>query len=144
MSLSLNSILLVDDDEISHLFNKIFIGKLNLNVDLDFALNGKEALALLAPAKGSSTILLPCLVLLDVNMPVMGGWEFLKAYAEQVPLDTRKKVTIVMLTTSADEADMIKVMNSPQVKEYVKKPLSEEAIRQLIGKYFPNTEIDND
>ncbi|MEP3210096.1 MAG: response regulator [Maribacter sp.] len=143
MSLSLNSILLVDDDEISHLFNKIFIGKLNLNVDLDFALNGKEALHLLAPANGSSTILLPCLVLLDVNMPVMGGWEFLKAYVEEVHPDTRKKVTIVMLTTSADEADMIKVMNNPHVKEYVKKPLSEEAIRQLIGKYFPNTKIDN-
>lgn len=140
-NLSLNSILLVDDDEISHLFNKIFIGKLNLNVDIDFALNGKEALDMLAPNASKSMILLPCLLLLDVKMPVMDGWEFLNAYSEQVSSEIQEKITIVMLTTSTDESDLLKVIDTPLVKEYINKPLSERDIRKLIRTYFPNTKI---
>lgn len=139
---SLNSILLVDDDEISNLFNKIFIGKLNLNVSLDFVVNGKEALDLLVPSGDYPTIETPCLLLLDIKMPVMDGWEFIKAFEEFVTPEIRKKITIVMLTTSENEGDMIKAMDNPNIKEFIQKPLSEKTIRGLIGKYFSNTEID--
>ena len=138
----LSSILLVDDDEISNLFNKIFIGKLNLNVNVDFVLNGKEALDLLIPSKDYSTILMPCLLLLDIKMPIMNGWEFLKAYEEQVSPAIRQKIIIVMLTTSEDEADMIKAANNTNIREYINKPLSEKSIKKLIRKYFPKTKLD--
>lgn len=142
ISSSLNSILLVDDDEISNLFNKIFIGKLNLNVNVDFALNGREALDLLIPSQDYSTILTPCLLLLDIKMPIMDGWKFLKAYETQVDTVMRSNITIVMLTTSGDEGDMIKAMKNPNVKEFLQKPLSEKTFSQLISKYFPNTKMD--
>lgn len=138
----LSSILLVDDDEISNLFNKIFIGKLNLNVNVDFVLNGKEALDLLIPSKDYSTILMPCLLLLDIKMPIMDGWEFLKAYEEQVSSAIRQKIIIVMLTTSEDEADMIKAANNTNIREFINKPLSEKSIKKLIRKYFPKTKLD--
>jgi len=139
---SLNSILFVDDDEISNLFNKIFMEKLNLKVDVDFVLNGKEALDLLIPSEEYSTVLMPCLILLDIKMPIMNGWEFLKAYEEQVSAKIRDKITIVMLTTCENEGDAIKAMDNPNVKEFIQKPLSEKTIRGLIRKYFKNTEID--
>ena len=78
---ALKSILLVDDDKISNLFNKIFIGKLNLDIKVEVALNGKEALNFLTPTRKNiigDTIQLPCLLLLDIKMPEMSGWEFLK------------------------------------------------------------------
>lgn len=141
-STSLNSIILVDDDEISNLFNKIFIRKLNLNVNIDFVLNGKEALDLLIPTEDYSTVLMPCLILLDVKMPIMNGWEFIKAYEEQVSSKIRKKITIVMLTTGEEEVDKIKTLNNPNIVEFMQKPLSENTIRELVSKYFPNTKMD--
>ncbi len=137
-SLILNSILLVDDEEISNLFNKIFIGKLNLNIDVDFVLNGQEALDLLVPSEDYSTVLMPCLLLLDIKMPVMDGWQFLKAYEEQVSPEIRDKITIVMLTTSENERDEIKAMKNPNVRDFIKKPLSEETIRKLVQKHYLN------
>ena len=138
---SLNSILLVDDDEISNLFNKIFIAKLDLNVDVDFVLNGKEALDLLIPSKHYSTILMPCLLLLDIKMPVMNGWEFIKIYEKEVSVDVKNKTTIVMLTTSENEADKIEAMKNSNIKEFIQKPLSEKDIKYLVKKYFPNTKM---
>lgn len=132
----LKSILFVDDDEISNLFNKIFIGKLNLNVKIHFVLNGREALDFLVLLENQGTLLTPCLLLLDIRMPTMDGWEFLKSYEEQVAYEMRDKITIVMLTTSRDEGDMVKAMNNPNIKEFIQKPLSEKAIRGLIGTYF--------
>jgi len=138
-SLNLNSILLVDDDEISNLFNKIFIRKLNLNVNVDFVLNGREALDLLAPSEGGSAILLPCLLLLDIKMPIMDGWEFIKAFEEQFNPKFRDRFTVVMLTTSEDEGDKVRALNNPIVQEFIQKPLAEKAIKRLIRKYFLNT-----
>lgn len=138
---SLSSILFVDDDEISNLINKIFIGKLNLNVKVDFVLNGKEALDELAPAKDIPTIITPCLLLLDIKMPIMDGWEFIAAYEEQVSPEIRNQVVIVMLTTSRDERDMVKAMNNSNIKEIIEKPLSEMAMTRLIDKYFSNNKM---
>ncbi|MFS4491800.1 response regulator [Maribacter sp. 2308TA10-17] len=134
----LNSILLVDDDEISNLFNKIFINKLNLDVNVDLATNGKEAIDLLTSSKDYSMLKTPCLLLLDIKMPVMDGWEFLKFYEERVDLKIQESTTIVMLTTSGDEGDKIKAMNNPNIKEFIEKPLSEKTIKGIIRKYFSN------
>jgi len=139
MTPHLNSILFADDDQISNLFNKIFIKKLNLDIEVDFAHNGKEALDLLTKSEENSTILLPCLLFLDIKMPVMNGWQFLEAYEKEVSQEIMDKITIVMLTTSEDEGDKIKAMKNPNVKAYIQKPLAEESILDLVGKYFVNT-----
>jgi len=135
-SLLLKSILFVDDDEISNLFNKIFIKKLNLEVEVNFALNGKEVIDMLKSAEGDPTILIPCLIFLDIKMPIMNGWQFLEAYETDVSQEIRDKIAIVMLTTSEDEGDKVKAMKNPTVKAYLQKPLAEESILDLIGKYF--------
>jgi len=139
----LKSILLVDDDEISNLFNKIFIEKLNLDVSVDCVANGSEALDLIVASKDYATMVMPCLLLLDIKMPIMNGWEFLIAFQKQISAETQSEITIVMLTTSEDEGDKIRAMNDPNVKEYIQKPLSEKAITGLIRKYFPNTVISS-
>lgn len=138
----LNTILLVDDDEISNLFNKIFIGKLNLEVEVDVALNGRKALNLLIPSEDYPAPLTPCLILLDIKMPIMNGWEFLKAYEKEVSDEVQNEITVVMLTTSMEEEDMVKSLNATSVKEVIQKPLSEKVIKRLIGTYFAETEIE--
>jgi CheY-like chemotaxis protein len=139
----LKSILLVDDDEISNLFNKIFIEKLNLDVSVDCVANGSEALDLIVSSEDYATVVMPCLLLLDIKMPIMNGWEFLKAFQKQISTKTQSEITIVMLTTSEDEGDKIRAVNDPNVREYIQKPLSEETITMLIRKYYPKTVISS-
>jgi CheY-like chemotaxis protein len=135
----LDSILLVDDDEISNLFNKIFIGKLDLDVEVDIFKDGQEALDFLSPkntGKHVTSVLTPSLLLLDIKMPRMDGWEFLKAYKDTVDVSIRENIVIVMLTTSADEGDMVKALQDPNVKEFIQKPLSEKKFRKVISEHF--------
>jgi len=139
---NLKSILLVDDDEMGNLLNKIFIDQLNLDAEVDVALNGKEALDFLNE-KGvdqKSLLLTPCLLLLDINMPVMDGWEFLEHYERLIPENLKSKIAIVMLTTSEQEKDKIRALNNQNIREFVKKPLSESKINDLITSYFSGQE----
>ncbi len=141
---NLKSILLVDDDEISNLFNKIFIGRLDIEAEVDVANNGQEALDLLKQVDGSqneNTLLTPCLLLLDIKMPIMNGWEFLEAYKEQICEVMQKQITIVMLTTSENQGDFIKAMQNPLISEYIQKPLSESKFIKLINKFYGEQEV---
>jgi len=143
--LSLSSILLVDDDEISNLFNRIFIGKLNIDTSVEVASNGLEALDFLELIDKNKSIrptILPCLLLLDIKMPKMNGWEFLKVYEEKVSRVIRDQIVIVMLTTSEDEGDVVAAMKSPNVKKFIQKPLSEEKFAELINAYFKGINVE--
>lgn len=137
-SAALKSILLIDDDEISNLFNKIFISKLDLDVNVEVALNGAKAMDFLKERdlNGEHTLLEPCLLLLDIRMPIMNGWEFLEAYDNLLNDEAKRSIVIVMLTTSEDEGDVIKAMNNPNIREIIKKPLSENKFNKLINKFF--------
>ena len=63
----LNSILLVDDDEASNFLHSIFINKLDLDVEINSALNGQEALDFIL-GKGQNELELPCMVMLDLSV----------------------------------------------------------------------------
>ena len=96
----LKSILLVDDDESTHFLNKIFISKLDLEIDVGVALNGNEALDIIAnrgPFNGDDLFLLPCLLILDIRMPQMDGWQFLESYEKEFGKDITDNITIVMV-----------------------------------------------
>jgi CheY-like chemotaxis protein len=94
----LSSILLVDDDSTTNYLNKILLLRLGVTERLFIAENGREALGLLAQTHAA-------LILLDTNMPVMGGIEFLEAY-QQLPLSQRQAQVVVLLTTSVNPRDL--------------------------------------
>ena len=130
----LAAILLVDDDPTSNYLHQLLLEELAVADQLLVATNGAEALHILTHVLPPATAAGSVLVLLDVNMPVMNGLEFLEAY-QQLPPDRRQAVVIVMLTTSLHPRDLARIQALP-IAGLVSKPLSEEKINAILREYF--------
>jgi CheY-like chemotaxis protein len=130
----LTSVLLVDDDATTNYLNKILLTRLDVAEHLLVAENGREALATLAQTCAAPGTNCPALILLDVNMPVMNGIEFLEAY-QHLPL-AQQAMVIVLLTTSVNPRDLTRVQTLP-VAGTLTKPLTEAKVSFLLQQYFP-------
>ncbi|MFK7952555.1 MAG: two-component system response regulator [Ekhidna sp.] len=129
MSQGLKKIVLIDDDSTTNFLNKTIIQKAGLVDEIMVFEEAEEALTYFK-SKNSKD---PFLVLLDVNMPIMNGWEFLDEY-DKIKNDLN--AFIVMLTSSIDPADKQKAESFNYVVEYQSKPLSNSTINKLVETYF--------
>ena len=114
-------ILLVEDNEM----NRDMLGRRlqRRGFDLLVAIDGAQGVAM---AQSDA----PDLILMDMSLPVMDGWEFLEEYAtfcHQLP----KPIKIFVLTSSIDEKDRERVASYRFVTGYLTKPLSKEIIAHL-------------
>ena len=113
---SLDCILFVDDDMATNYLNKRLIKKLGVVQKAVFCRNGREALDYLEASEAADYVR-PNLIFLDINMPVMDGFEFLQAY-EGLDEDKRASEVVVMLTTSLMDNDQQRAENLG-VSEYL-------------------------
>ena len=120
----LHRILLVDDDKATNFLHRLLLDEMNLAEGIDVAINGKEALDHL---ESCALIDLPNLVFLDINMPLMNGFEFLKNYTK-LDKEIKKNVKVVMLSSSVDQGDIAKAKQFKEVNDFIGKPLTEEII----------------
>lgn len=123
----------MDDDDTTNFLNKFFLKQLDTGLEVNVALNGKEAIDFLILNAADIT---PCLLILDTNMPVMNGWEFLEAFDTKLEDKIKKKIVIVMLTAVDTDAVVAKAMENPNVSDTAQKPLSDLIFRTLINKHF--------
>lgn len=91
--------------------------------------NGREALNALAPLLISGNDI-PEIILLDINMPIMDGWQFLDEFTQ---IETHKLITIYIVSSSIDPADMNRVDKYKSVTNYIIKPISMEVLRQIMN-----------
>ncbi|WP_339723756.1 response regulator [Maribacter stanieri] len=131
----INTILLVDDDDASNFLHSIFINKLDMDVNINSALNGQEAIDFIL-GKGQEQLELPCMVMLDLRMPVMDGWQFMKAYEELVPKKLKSQITIVLVTISDNKEDKERAISNKYIADFAQKPLSDETFKALIQKHY--------
>jgi CheY-like chemotaxis protein len=118
-------VLLIDDDAINNFINVNLLRTLSISDDIQTALNGEEGLKYIMQCPSEKT---PSLIFLDINMPVMNGFEFLERYNE-ISFENKDKVKVVMLSTSSNQDDLNKV-NSLGLK-LINKPLTQEKILSL-------------
>lgn len=129
----LPAILLVDDDATTNFINQRLLRRLQVTEEVQVALNGEEALARLQSC-GLESDPCPALILLDVNMPVMNGFEFLEAFAD-LPPNQRGAIIIVMLTTTQLNQDLARIQHLP-VADFLPKPLTREAVLDVLQRHF--------
>ena len=132
----LRCILLVDDDPTTNYLNRKLLEKLDVTDHILTALNGLEALQALAAgcdATGAGPVC-PVLIFLDVNMPLMNGFDFLEAY-QQLPLARQQAMVIVMLTTSMHPRDLARLETLP-VAGFLSKPLNPAKVHDILHTHF--------
>jgi CheY-like chemotaxis protein len=127
--------LLVDDDETTNYLNQTLLRRMAITDTVLVAGNGQEALDLLHTHCGAATSpTCPALILLDMKMPRMNGFEFLQAYAQR-PLTENPAVVIIMLTTSLHPLDVARMQDLP-IAGYLTKPLTREKVDTLVAQHF--------
>jgi CheY-like chemotaxis protein len=93
-------------------------------------LNGKFAIEQLSEIQQKDPAKLPDYILLDINMPIMNGWEFLDEY-KRLNLDPLGKSKIFIISSSVFSNDINKARSYPLVKDFISKPLNVEKIKEL-------------
>lgn len=129
----INSILLIDDDNIFNLINKETVKKGNFADKVSSYSNAKKALDELKRLCESDGKDFPDILFLDINMPVMDGWEFLDEF-EKFPEHFLQNCRVFLLTSSIDPSDIEKSKNYRTVKDFISKPLSKEILESLFLK----------
>ncbi len=121
---------IIDDDELYVFICKKMLNKLGLENDrIESFPNGKVGLDTLKNIDDKNR--LPSLILLDINMPIMNGWEFLNEISPHLK-KLPKSLSIAILSSSVEPADKEKALSYDEVNEFISKPLHMEDLKRFL------------
>lgn len=136
----MKKVLCVDDDSISLTISKLLLKRTGFAESVDTAVDGSDALEYFGELFNSSNDPqgdAPELIILDINMPVMNGWEFLEAYVAQFAARL-PKTKVVILSSTIDPEDFSRAKKYEVVARFVSKPLSVENMTELREEFEAN------
>lgn len=106
---------------------------------LDFS-NGQQAIDYLTDPHYADN--LPDVIFVDINMPVMDGWEFMQNF-EEIKSRVGKKISVYAISSSVDINDINRAKNNPVIKDYILKPMNESYVADIINSYQPTPGFGN-
>lgn len=121
-------VLIVDDDPIVRIIIQKMIHNLDSSVFCYQCDNGEVGLSVLETLQNATDTIV---VLLDINMPVLNGWEFLESL-KKINLDSFNIFQLYIVTSSTDESDKLKAQSYPVVKGLYHKPVSKQDIAEIL------------
>jgi CheY-like chemotaxis protein len=126
------AVMLIDDNEIDNLINQKMLEASNIAETIFMHTGAKGALEFLKNIEKLSTngVGLPEVIFLDIDMPLMDGFQFLDEF-EKLSDYIKNNISIIMLTSSINPQDLSKAKKSAFVKKYINKPLTQDALEKL-------------
>jgi response regulator of citrate/malate metabolism len=122
------TVMLVDDNGIDNFVNKTMIRQ-NFTDNIVIKNTVKEALDYMEKERDKIQNI-PDLIFLDINLPALSGFDFLKEY-ENFSASVKNKSKIIILSSSDEPENIGQMMDNKYVKDYLIKPLSQEAIKKI-------------
>lgn len=124
---------IIDDDKLHQFGMRRMFKHIDIPVHLFQFYNGLQALEHIK-AQLPQLINLPHIIFLDVNMPVMNGWDFLDAFIALQPKisPANRRTTIYMITSSIIDSDIEKAATYSEISEYIIKPTGVNQIREIL------------
>lgn len=135
--MKLEKVICVDDDPIALLLSKLVLSKADFASQVITAANGEIALEYLERPevieenKNSKN---PLIILLDLNMPVMDGWEFLEQFSKTIFKEHYQKTKIILLSSSIDPNDIERSKDFSMVLDFIPKPLTKDMLENILRK----------
>jgi CheY-like chemotaxis protein len=127
----INIVALIDDDEIVRFMESKVIESTNLVNRIKTFSNGEEAINFLK-SNSKNPDLLPEIILLDLNMPIMDGFGFLEKYIILEP-KLGKKITIYVVSSSISPADIERINQISEVSDFIIKPITKEKFEKIVS-----------
>lgn len=124
----IKTICIVNDDEIFTFILKKSIVKLNICEQVLTYTNGEEAINVLS----KECVVLPEIILLDINMPFMNGWEFLEEFSK---INKSKKIAIYLISAHISPEDNLKAKNNYEITGILSDPADSETITRIVNEY---------
>lgn len=115
-------VLLIEDSPSVSFYNKLVLQRSQLFSIIRTCVNGKEALKIFEEN------FIPDIIFLDINMPVMNGWEFLDIYSKSV---FSKSPVLMLLNVDQDSNDLERLKKYPVVKGVKEKMLSLDIVKEI-------------
>jgi CheY-like chemotaxis protein len=135
--MKLEKVICVDDDPIALLLSKLVLSKSDFATQIITAANGEIAIQYLERPEvieENSNSKKPLVILLDLNMPVMDGWEFLEQFSTKQYIESYKDVKVILLSSSIDPNDIERSKEFPMVSAFLPKPLTKEMLNTILEK----------
>lgn len=123
------TVIIVDDDPIVRLVIQRMVHNIDSSVDCHQCENGEVGLLRIEKLQNITDYIV---VLLDINMPVLNGWEFLDRL-QQLNIVASDKFKLYMITSSTDASDKIKARSYPVIKKLYPKPLSKQDLKEILS-----------
>ena len=119
----------IDDDPICTYWTKKMMDELMFSEDILIFENGQDAIEGLKNiiARGEQ---LPEVILLDLNMPIMDGWQFLESYRQVKP---GKSPTIYMVSSSVAPEDVERARQTSEINDYIVKPITRDKLGEALS-----------
>ena len=124
--------ILIDDDHVSNIVSKYGIIRDYAGDDIQVYTDAELALAAIQNQDPVNQTEARTVVLLDINMPLMSGWDFLDKFSE-LQEDISKSFIIFMLSSSLDKGDLQRAKESILLSGYLSKPLNPTRLKEAIA-----------
>jgi CheY-like chemotaxis protein len=135
----LDKILCVDDDPITLMLCRKVIERVEFAKEIDTVNNGEEAIkyfdTLFEEKINNPSVVYPKLVLLDLNMPVMDGWDFLESFNKKDYQNIFNSTRFIVVSSSIDPYDINKAKTYPVIG-FLSKPVTKEMLENLKSEFI--------
>ena len=126
-----NTLFLIDDDEIYLFTMKKLIEKNKLANNVHEFHNGFDAIEFLNKVATNNHVLLPDMIFLDINMPVMDGWTFMDVFSLLKP-KLNKKIQVYMISSSVNKPDIEKAKKITDISDFIVKPIGPKQLKNIL------------